>query len=92
MLGLANRLRGGLQQIKRVTISSPMHPQLQSATTVWALQGVNAADLQDRLWDSSRIRVRSMGDPLGVRQCCYIYNSEEEVDRTLDAVRAFARA
>ena len=92
VIGLANRLRMGLQQIDRVVIASPMHPDLQSATTVWSVQGVTAADLQDRLWNDRRVRVRSMGDPLGVRQCCHIYNSEEEVDRTLAAVRAFARA
>jgi hypothetical protein len=28
-----------------------------------------------------------MGDPYGVRQCCHIYNSPEEVDRTLATAR-----
>jgi selenocysteine lyase/cysteine desulfurase len=31
-----------------------------------------------------------MGDPYGVRQCCHIYNSEEEVDRALRIVREAA--
>jgi selenocysteine lyase/cysteine desulfurase len=91
-IGLANRLRAGLQQIDRIAISSPLHPELQSATTVWAVRDVSAADLQDRLWNDVRVRVRSMGDPLGVRQCCHIYNSEAEVDRTVATARAIARA
>ncbi|MGQ0561985.1 MAG: aminotransferase class V-fold PLP-dependent enzyme [Gemmatimonadota bacterium] len=91
VIGLAERLRAGLQGIDGVSINSPVHPELRSATTVWSLAGVSAADLQDRLWDDARLRVRSMGDPLGVRQCCHIYNSEVEVDRTLEAVRAIVR-
>jgi selenocysteine lyase/cysteine desulfurase len=91
IIGLADRLRTGLQQINGVEIHSPLHPELKCATTVWSLAGVPAADLQDRLWNGSKIRVRSMGDPLGVRQCCHIYNSEAEVDKTLAAVRSFAK-
>ncbi|MGQ0815624.1 MAG: aminotransferase class V-fold PLP-dependent enzyme [Gemmatimonadota bacterium] len=90
--GLADRLRAGLQRMDRVVINSPTHPELRSATTVWAVNGVSAAELQDRLWDQARIRVRSMGDPLGVRQCCHIYNSENEVDRSLATLRAILRA
>lgn len=92
IIGLADRLRAGLQSVTSVVINSPTHPELRSATTVWAMKGMTAADLQDRLWNDARVRVRSMGDPLGVRQCCHIYNSEAEVDRTLEVVRSIARA
>jgi isopenicillin-N epimerase len=92
IIGLADRLRAGLQKIERAVINSPLHPELRSATTVWALTGVPAIDLQDRLWNEARVRVRSMGDPLGVRQCCHIYNSEAEVDRTLATVRGIVRS
>jgi isopenicillin-N epimerase len=92
VMSLAERLRTGLQQIDGVAIHSPLHPALRTATTVWGLKGVSAADLQDRLWADARVRVRSMGDVLGVRQCCHIYNSEAEVDRTLSTVRRIARA
>lgn len=92
IIGLADRLRAGLRPIKGVTIRSALHPQLTSATTIWGVDGVTAGDLQDRLWNDSRIRVRAMGDGLSVRQCCHIYNSEQEVDRTIAAARAMARA
>ncbi|HEX6559190.1 MAG TPA: aminotransferase class V-fold PLP-dependent enzyme [Longimicrobiales bacterium] len=92
IIGLADRLRAGLQQIDKATIHSPTHAQLRSATTIWSVNGISAADLQDGLWNRARVRVRSMGDPMGVRQCCHIYNSEEEVDRTLATVRALVRA
>jgi selenocysteine lyase/cysteine desulfurase len=80
-----------LQQINGAVIHSPTHPELRSATTVWSLDGVTAADLQDHLWNTAKVRVRSMGDPMGVRQCCHIYNSEAEVDRALAAARTVAR-
>lgn len=87
VLALANRLRAGLQQTPRVRITSPLHPALLSATTVWQVDGMTGEHVQDALWERARVRVRSMGT--GVRQCCHIYNSEAEVDRTLQTVRAF---
>jgi len=87
ILALADRLRAGLLQIPQVTINSPQHPELTSAITVWSLAGYPAPDLMDQLWTRAKVRCRSMGNPWGVRQCCHIYNSPEEVDRTLETVR-----
>ncbi len=91
MMMLANRLREGLRQIPQVTITSPQHPELLSATTVWSLQGFRAPQLMDELWNRAKIRCRSMGDPWGVRQGCAIYNLPEDVDRTLATVRQLVR-
>jgi selenocysteine lyase/cysteine desulfurase len=91
IIGLADRLRAGLRQIPQVRIWSPQHPELVSATTVWSLEGYPAVQLMDALWTRSRIRCRSMGDPWGVRQCCHIYNSPQEIDRTLETVRRMTR-
>ena len=90
ILGLADRLRAGLQQIPRVVIQSPTHPELRSATTVWRIDGMTGEALQDALWERARVRVRSMSG--GVRQCCHIYNLEPEIERTLDTVRRLTRA
>lgn len=87
---LADRLRAGLQRIDGVTITSPLHPAMLSATTIWELRGRSGAEVQDALWDSGRVRVRSMGS--GVRQCCHIYNLEGDVDRSLELTRRLARA
>lgn len=92
IVALADRLRSGLANIPRVRINSPVHPALRSATTVWALEGTTGQQLMDELWSRARVRVRAMGGDRGVRQCCHIYNLEEEVDRTLETVRAVARA
>ena len=90
IIGLADRLRTGLQQVKGVRIMSTLHPELQSATTIWGIEGMSGAQVQDALWQRAKIRVRSMGE--GVRHCCHIYNLEDEVDRALATVRAIAKA
>jgi isopenicillin-N epimerase len=90
IMTLANRLRAGLQELPHVAITSPLHPELLSATTVWRVDGMTGEALQDALWQRARIRVRSMG--VGVRQCCHVYNLEAEIDRTLEAALRLAPA
>ena len=87
---LADHLRKGLEHIPRSKINSPVHPELAGAVVVHGIEGVPAAKIEQELWQRKRIRVRSMGDQLGVRQSCQIYNSEAEVDATLDVVRDLA--
>jgi len=87
---LADRLRTGLQQIPRARISSPVHPELADATVVHRIEGIPAAKLEEKLWQARWIRTRSQGDQLGVRQSCQIYNSEAEIDATLEVVRELA--
>jgi selenocysteine lyase/cysteine desulfurase len=91
IMALADHLRAGLQQIPQVTIHSPVHPELTSGTTVWSLAGYSAGDLMDGLWERAKVRCRSMGDPMGVRQCCHIYTLTDDVDRTLETVKRMAR-
>jgi len=92
IMALATRLRAGLAQIPQVHVNSPQHAELLSATTVWSLEGYTAPQLMDELWNRSKIRCRSMGDPWGVRQGCHIYTLPEDVDRTLATVRDLVRA
>jgi selenocysteine lyase/cysteine desulfurase len=88
IVGLADRLREGLLTIPGAQIRSPVHSALRSATTIWSLDGMTPADIQDALWDRERIRVRNVG--IGVRQCCHLYTLEEDVDSTIEAARTFA--
>ena len=89
VVGLADRLRAGLQQIKGVRIHSSLHPELRSATTIWGLDALPGPQLAEALWKRAKVRVRSQGAH-GVRHCCHIYNSEAEVDRALAAARTLA--
>lgn len=80
IVGLADRLRAGLQKIPNVSIMSPTHPELKCATTLYGVKGKTGPQIVEYLW-SSKIRVRANGDL--VRHGCHIYNLEEDVDRTL---------
>ncbi len=85
VVGLGDRLRAGLATIDGVRILSPTHPAMRTATTIWGMERHSPAEIQDALWDRSKVRVRSVG--AGVRQCCHVYTLEEDVDRTLETVR-----
>jgi selenocysteine lyase/cysteine desulfurase len=89
IVGLANRLREGLQKIHGVTILSPVHPELAGAMVTYRVNGITGPQLMDEMW-KRKIRVRSMGGENGVRQSVHIYNSPEEIDATLEIVRALA--
>jgi selenocysteine lyase/cysteine desulfurase len=88
---LADRLRAGLRPIPGVKINSPVHPQLAGAVVVYSVEGISAPQLEEEMWKRKRLRPRSMGDPLGVRHSCHIYNSEAEIDAALAVVRELAR-
>ena len=88
---LADRLRSGLQQIPKAAISSPVHPDLAGAVVVYKVDGVPAQKLLDAMWQGKGLRPRSMGDGLGMRHSCAIYNNEAEIDASLDVVRTLAK-
>ena len=88
-LSMADSLRNGLQKIKGVEISSPVHPALAGAIVTYGVTGVTGPQLQDELWNRKKFRVRSQSGPL-VRQSVHLYNSPEEIEGTLEVVRALA--
>ena len=89
VLSLADRLRTGLQKIKGVKIYSPVNPVMAGAMVTYGLANVNGGRLQDEMWNRKRIRVRAQGQD-AVRQSTHIYNSPEEIDASLEIVKALA--
>ncbi|MBV9406148.1 MAG: aminotransferase class V-fold PLP-dependent enzyme [Acidobacteriaceae bacterium] len=89
---LGDRLREGLRSMPKVVQFSPHDPAMCAGITVYNVEGVTGARLQDEMWAHGRMRPRSMGDVFGVRQCTHIYNSPEEVDATLRVVSKLASA
>ncbi|HTA30005.1 MAG TPA: aminotransferase class V-fold PLP-dependent enzyme [Candidatus Cybelea sp.] len=88
-LSLAGSLRQGLQQIKGVTILSPVHPALAGAIVTYGVDGLTGLQLQDELWSRKKYRVRAQAGPM-VRQSVHFYNSPEEIAGTLAVVKLLA--
>lgn len=90
ILSLGRQLRSGLQQIKGVTIHTPLHPELSAAMTTYRINNVPGPKVMDELWERRRIRVRSVGDNTGVRHSLHLYNFPEEIESALEIIRTLA--
>lgn len=80
---LGDYLRTRLQEVPGINIFTPLHPQMAAGITAYNIEGLTGNFIQDELWKRGRIRLRSRGEALGVRQSTHIYNSMEEIDRTI---------
>jgi selenocysteine lyase/cysteine desulfurase len=78
---LGDRLRAGLRKIPGVTIKSSVHPDMCGGTTTYEVAGYTNQEVVNALWDKDRIKPRPLGP--GVRQSLHIYNTKDDVDRTL---------
>jgi len=89
---LGDYLRTRLLEISRIRIFTPLHPEMAAGITVYNLEGLTGNFIQDELWNRGRLRPRSMGEVYGVRQSTHIYNSFEEIDRTVEILKDLAGA
>jgi hypothetical protein len=69
-----------------VKIFSPADETMCAGITVYNIEGMTGARLQDEYWARGRMRPRSQGDVFGVRHCTHIFNSPEEIDKALRIV------
>jgi selenocysteine lyase/cysteine desulfurase len=86
---LGEYLRTGLRRVPKVKIFSPEDESMCAAITVYGVEGVSGAQLQDEMWKRERLRPRSSGST-GVRHCTHIYNSTAEIDRALRVIKALS--
>jgi isopenicillin-N epimerase len=88
---LGQYLRSGLRRIPGVAIFSPSNEAMCAGITLYQVAGFTSSQVQDLMWKQDRLRVRAEGESIGVRQCTHIYNSPEEIDRSLRIVHQLAR-
>ena len=84
---LGERLRTGLRANKKVKIFSPAQESMCAGITVYNIEGLTGAQMQDAYWAKAKMRPRSQGDQFGVRHCTHIFNSPEEIDTALSIVK-----
>lgn len=80
-------LRNGLKQIPKVTIHSAVNEDLAAGITTYSLKGLTGPELQLTLWERERLQPRSVGAEY-LRHSVHIYNSKEEIDRTLMVLKS----
>jgi len=83
---LGDRLRQGLGQMGGTEIVTPVHPEMCAGLTTFKVGGVEDRKLQDELGRRGRIQPRALREGKGVRYSTHIYNSEDEIDRTLQII------
>ncbi|HWO73536.1 MAG TPA: aminotransferase class V-fold PLP-dependent enzyme [Dehalococcoidia bacterium] len=88
--GLGARLRSGLSSIPGCTVTGPLAAEASCGLTAVAVEGWEPRDLVDALWERYRIAVRAVANPAAIRFSTGAFNTEEEVDRVLEAMRALA--
>lgn len=92
MRALAGRLKTGLAGIAGVELKTNLQPELSGGVVKFKLRGMGTKKAYDTLWERHRLSAASTltGESEGVRFSPHIYNSMEEMDRAVAAVRELA--
>jgi len=88
---LGDYLRDGLRRIPKIKFYTPLDAKLNAGITVYGIDGLNGAQLQDAMWNRERLRPRSSSG-IALRHSTHIFNSTEEIDRALKVMRDLAKA
>ena len=87
---MADRLRSRLAAIPGCSITGPMAPDVSCGLVSVAVEGWPPPRLVDELWTRWRIAARAVGYPAAVRFSVAAFNTEAEIDKTIDALRSLA--
>ncbi len=88
---LSSQLSDSLSRIPGVALTSPTGGELASGLVSFAMQGREPRELTTQLWEQHRIVARSVDKPAGVRFSVHCFNTEEEMERTAQAVSELTR-
>jgi isopenicillin-N epimerase len=92
---LATALKQRLAQIPKVDLKTNMEPELSAGVIKCRLRGVETKHAYDTLWEKRRIAIAmtaagSSGNVEGLRFCPHVYNSWDDLDSAVSAVRELA--
>ena len=89
-LHLATYAKQALQEIPGVTVLSPLDRRSSTGLVSFAIDGVDTKEAVARLWEQHRIVARWVGFPPGIRIALHFFNTEEEVNKVVEAVQELA--
>jgi selenocysteine lyase/cysteine desulfurase len=86
---LASRAKRGLAALANVTLKTNLEPELSGGVVKFSLKNVPTARAYEQLWKQHRLAIAMTpkGDAEGLRFSPHIYNTCEDIDRAVDAVR-----
>ena len=87
-VGLASLLKIRLSEIQGVNVLSPLDENQSSGLVCFDVKGIDSESLVSTLWDTERIVVRHIGYPPGVRASLHFFNTADEVNHLVKAVRS----
>ena len=89
---LAGYMKNQLAQVPAVRMKTNREPELSAGVIKFELSNIPIMRAYDTLWERNRIAIAqtTAGDSRGVRFSPHIYNSREEIDRAVAAVKTLA--
>ena len=89
-LDLATAFKQALGEVPGVEILSPMDRTNSCGLVSFTIEGMDPVDAVARMWSEHRIVARPVSYPQCVRVSLHFFNTEEEVDQIVKAVRGLA--
>jgi selenocysteine lyase/cysteine desulfurase len=89
MRALAGRLKSQLREIPAVVLKTNLEPELSGGVIKFTLKGAPTSEAYNKLWERHRLAIAMTpsGDAEGLRLSPHIYNSMEEIEQAVRAVR-----
>jgi selenocysteine lyase/cysteine desulfurase len=89
---LAGRAKRALADLANVELKTHLEPELSGGVVKFRLKDIPTARAYDLLWERHRLAIAMTagGDSEGLRFSPHIYNTFEEIDRAVTAVRELA--
>lgn len=90
-LSLASSLKVALLETPGVEVLSPLESRASSGLVSFTIRGVEPDHAVSHLWEHHQIVARQVAYPLCIRVSLHFFNTEEEVNSVVKAVRELAR-
>ena len=86
---LATRAKSQLREIANVELKTNLEPELSGGVVKFRMKNMPTKQAYDTLWERHRLAIANTasGDAEGLRFSPHVYNSMEEIDRAVAAVK-----